>query len=269
MTCRAGAVLHSDIHTHTVVTEDLREAREIMYFRKQNNKKLLTRKFNKGLAAKQRVKKNQVSKSWPSSNITLGICAILLHDFCDTSQVSNASKEKSTLGQILIIVKNAGCTPRSKILRWNTLQVFYTCMFQFLPLQMIPAGHSPITHHCCGVGKVFSQTSAPGTSRAALHCWEPDPLAQNHLLDAELHKGALAQILSTGRKCYSHHRWKNILPPVWKDCLKCVQTWCFKHFYEGGITCFLSIKIQKNEQKVILYHCSNFSYTDTVKWQNV
>lgn len=59
MTCRAGAVLHSDIHTHTVFTEDLREAREIMYFRKQNNEKLLTRKFNKGLAAKQRVKKKK------------------------------------------------------------------------------------------------------------------------------------------------------------------------------------------------------------------
>lgn len=59
MTCRAGAVPHSDIHTHTVFTEDLREAREIMYFRKQNNEKLLTRKFNKGLAAKQRVKKKK------------------------------------------------------------------------------------------------------------------------------------------------------------------------------------------------------------------
>lgn len=59
MTYRAGAVLHSDIHTHTVFTEDLREAREIMYFRKQNNEKLLTRKFNKGLAAKQRVKKKK------------------------------------------------------------------------------------------------------------------------------------------------------------------------------------------------------------------
>lgn len=116
---------------------------------------------------------------------------------------------------------------------------------------------------------IQSNLSAPGTSRAALHCWEPNPLAQKHLLDAELYKGALAQILSTGRKCYSHHRWKNILPPIWKDCLKCVQTWCFKHFYEGGITCFLSIKIQKTEQKVILYHCSNFSYTATVKWQNV
>lgn len=60
MTCRAGAVPHSDIHTHTVFTEDLREAREIMYFRKQNNEKLLTRKFNKGLAAKQRVKKKKI-----------------------------------------------------------------------------------------------------------------------------------------------------------------------------------------------------------------
>ena len=150
------------------------------------------------------------------------------------------------------------------------LQVFY--LFQVLPVQTIPAGHSPNNMLLlqCRRRSIQSNLSAPGTSRAALHRGEPDPLAQNHLLDAELYKGALVQIISTGRKRYSHHGWKNILPPVWKDCLKCVQTRCFKHFYEGGITCFLSIEIlQKTEQKLILHHCSNFSYTATVKCQNV
>lgn len=114
---------------------------------------------------------------------------------------------------------------------------------------------------------IQSNLSAPGTSRAALHCWEPNPLAQKHLLDAELYKGALAQILSTGRKRYIADG-KIFCHPSGRLSQVCADL-VFKHFYEGGITCFLSIKIQKTEQKVILYHCSNFSYIATVKWQNV
>lgn len=70
--------------------------------------------FNSGLAAKQR--ENRVTESGPSSNITLGLCAILLWDFCDMSQVSNAPKENRTLGRVLVLERNTHCNLKSKIL---------------------------------------------------------------------------------------------------------------------------------------------------------
>lgn len=111
--CQNWAVNHSDVHIYIASCEDLRKAREMLHFKK--NEKSITMEFNKCLAAKQR--ENQMNESRPSSNITLGICAILLCDSCGTSQVSNAPIENRILGQILISARNTNCNPKSITLR--------------------------------------------------------------------------------------------------------------------------------------------------------
>lgn len=119
-----------DVHISIAFCEDPRKAGEMIHFRDNTKKNRepwssamvwrLRRKILKN-QQNQTAKNNQMSESRPGSNITQRICAILLCDFCDTSQVSNAPKEKRTLGQILILVRNTDCSPKSKTLRWNNL----------------------------------------------------------------------------------------------------------------------------------------------------
>ena len=139
---------------------------------------MITMKFNKGMAAKQR--ENQMTESRPGSNITLGICTILLCGFCDTSQASNAPKENRTLGQILNLVRNTDCKSKSKTMRWNTLCFPSLINLRFPQYKLYHTESVLITLSRCGVGRQELVKTSP--AQAELHCTMrvPDPPGQNH-----------------------------------------------------------------------------------------
>lgn len=159
---------------------------------KTENEILITRKFNIELAAKQ--KKIKWVKSRPSSS-TFGICATLLHDFCDT--VSTASKENRTVGQTLVVLRNTSCIPQSKILRWNTLH--FASPFSASGFSNTNCTSRQQPQGSAGT-QVFAETSQASHSHTTLLRARS---TQNSL--QRWIRGILAQLLCTVRKHFSHH----------------------------------------------------------------
>lgn len=165
--------------------------------------------------------------------------------------MSTASKENRTLGQTLIVLRNTGCIPKSRILRWNTLH---------FANHSSASGFSNINRASkqsqCTVGtQGFAETSPPSHKHShttLLSAWSTHSESLQRWI-----RGILAQVLSTVRKHFSHHILANTLPlPLGRPSQVLADSQYFKHFYEGGITSWAQRGFRKlymkAESKLIL-----------------